>query len=87
MDKTKQALRQIINENFLFGQGVDDLRDDDSFMEKGVIDSTGVLQLVSTLEREFGITIQEEELVPENFDSINRLAAFLAGKGCVHSQS
>jgi acyl carrier protein len=56
------------------------LGDGDSLIDAGLIDSTGVLELVGFLEQEFGIDVADEDLVPENLDSIARLAAFIDRK-------
>ncbi|WP_456387824.1 acyl carrier protein [Desulfolithobacter sp.] len=80
MADTVQKIRQFIFDNFLFDASEDDLDNDDSFLEQGVIDSTGVLELVEWLEETFEITIEDEELVPENLDSVNLLARFIAQK-------
>jgi acyl carrier protein len=79
MVDTAATLREFIRENFLFGQETP-VSDDDSFLELGIIDSTGVLELVAFLEQEHRIRIADEELVPENLDSINRLLRFLEAK-------
>ncbi|MEA2108164.1 MAG: acyl carrier protein [Pseudomonadota bacterium] len=76
----KSKIRDFIVENFLFGSA-DELNDDSSFLDGGIIDSTGVLELVEFLEEDFSISIDDEELVPENLDSINNVAAFLKNKG------
>jgi len=76
----KSKIRDFIVENFLFGSS-DELNDDSSFLDGGIIDSTGVLELVEFLEEDFSISIDDEELVPENLDSINNVAAFLKIKG------
>jgi acyl carrier protein len=75
----KQELCKFIVDNYLYDHRVD-FSDDDSFQEKGIIDSTGVLELVSFLEKSYGVRIEDDELVPENLDSINRLLRFLDGK-------
>ncbi len=75
-----QTIRHFVVENFLFGQGGDRLGDRDSFLEKGIIDSTGVLELVTFLEKQFQIKILDEELVPDNLDSLEKLAQFVAAK-------
>jgi acyl carrier protein len=75
-----QQIRSFIFENFLFGADESSLGNDDSFLEQGVIDSTGVLELVNWLEETFGMKVQDEELVPENLDSVNKLSAFIAHK-------
>ena len=69
-------LRQFVIDNFLFGQQVD-FRDDDSFLESGIIDSTGILELVMFLEEGLGIKVQDSDLVPDNLDSIEKLSAFV----------
>ena len=76
----KQKIRTFIFENFLFDAEEGDLLNDSSFLDQGIIDSTGVLELVTYLEEEFDITIEDEELIPENLDSINNVNAFLETK-------
>lgn len=80
MSTTVDAIRAFIFENFLFDVNNNGLQNDDSLLAKGIIDSTGVLELVEWLEDKFGITVEDEELVPENLDSVNYLAAFIARK-------
>lgn len=72
-------VRQFIIENFLFGE-MDGLNDDTSFLESGIIDSTGVLELVSFLEEKFGIKVGDEELIPENLDCIANVVNYLGKK-------
>lgn len=73
-------IRHFIVENFLFGKEDEPLTATESLLDRGVIDSTGVLELVGFLESTYGITIQDDELVPENLDSIERLVAFVRTK-------
>ena len=73
------ALRAFIAENFLFRADAD-ISDDQSLLESGVIDSTGVLELIAFLEATYGISIADEEIVPENLDSIDSMACYLARK-------
>ena len=80
MQPIHQELRRFIVDNFLFGQQNGHLSNDDSFLEKGIIDSTGILELVAFLESTYGIKIEDEELVPDNLDSISKLEQFLARK-------
>ncbi|MBW1671829.1 MAG: acyl carrier protein [Deltaproteobacteria bacterium] len=70
-------IRQFIIDNFLMGQDSDSLKDDNSFLEEGVIDSTGVLELVGFLEENYEIKVEDEELIPENLDSIKNICAYL----------
>ena len=72
-------IRDFVVKNFLFGKG-DDLRDDESLLENGVIDSTGVLELVSYLQEHFELRIEDEEIVPANLDSIRNLVEFVGRK-------
>jgi acyl carrier protein len=76
----EHLLREFINDNFLFGQGTDGLTREDSFLEQGIIDSTGVLELVTFIEDRFVIKIADSELVPENLDSIDSLERFIERK-------
>lgn len=79
MESFQQELRSFVVSNFLFGKdGM--LNDDDSFMEKGIIDSTGILELLSFLEQKYGIRVDDHEIVPENLDSINLLVKFVQTK-------
>ena len=75
-----QELRQFVLDSYLFGQSSIELKDDDSFLEKAIIDSTGVLELVAFLEDKYQIKIEDEEVIPKNFDSINNLLRFLENK-------
>jgi acyl carrier protein len=79
MSEFKDTIRTFVVENFLFGNN-ENLEDSTSFLEEGIIDSTGILELVSFLEEEFSITVQDEDLVPENLDSINNATAYLQSK-------
>ena len=79
MSELKTTIKEFIIENFLFGNA-EGLEDNTSFLEEGIIDSTGVLELVTFLEEEFSIQVEDEELIPENLDSINNLIGFLGKK-------
>jgi len=76
----ERDIRKYIVDAFLFGEGGDRFTDDDSLLEQGIIDSTGVLELVSFLSETFGIQVEDNELVAENFDSVNRLSAYVQRK-------
>lgn len=73
------TVRQFIIENFLFGDELK-LEDDMSFLENGIIDSTGILELIAFLEETYNIKVEDEELIPENLDSLNNVAAFIETK-------
>ena len=72
-------VHDFIVENFLFGDG-EQLKEDTSFFENGIIDSTGILELISFLEETYSVTIQDDELVPEHFDNLNRISQYLEKK-------
>jgi acyl carrier protein len=76
----ERELRQYVIDNFLFGQGGSELKNDDSFMERGIVDSTGVLELVAFLEEQFQVKVEDEDLIPANLDSINNLLLYLKKK-------
>lgn len=75
----KQQIRQFIIDEFLFGQE-DSLRDDVSLLGAGILDSMGVLQILFHLEETYGIQVEDQEVVPENIDSIDNLTAFVTRK-------
>ena len=70
-------LRQFVTDNFMFGKPDKRVDDDDSFLELGIIDSTGVMELVAFLEGRYGIKLQDADLIPDNLDSINKVARFV----------
>jgi acyl carrier protein len=77
MQQIRRELRRFVIDNFLLGQEDVALTDDTSFLDLGIIDSTGVLELVSFLERRYALKLDDEDLVPENLDSIDNLVGFL----------
>jgi acyl carrier protein len=79
MKQIAARIRHFIVENFLFGND-ENLTDETSFLDDGIIDSTGVLELVAYIEENFSIKIKDDELVPENLDSIGNIARFIEGK-------
>jgi acyl carrier protein len=72
----RDRVRRFISDSFL----IDEFADDDSFLAAGIIDSLGVMQLVSFLESEFGIQVAEAELVPDNLDSVAKVTGYLSRK-------
>lgn len=76
----QKAVRGFIVENFLFGVEDDDLTDQASFLETGIIDSTGILELVTFVETEYDIKVEDEEMLPENLDSLENISAFVIRK-------
>jgi acyl carrier protein len=75
----KTEVKKFILANLLFGAGAD-LKDDSSFLDSGTVDSTGVLEIIMFLEETYDIKIEPEETIPENLDSIDRIADFLTRK-------
>ena len=76
----EQNIREFIVSNFLFGVDDGSLKREDSFLQNGVIDSTGVLELVGFLEQSYKIEVGDHELVPVNLDSIQNVAAYVSRK-------
>ena len=79
MNDYKERLKDFIVDNFLFGDG-DKLAIETPLFEKGIIDSTGVLELIAFIEENFNVTVTDEELVQENFSSLNAIDSFLKSK-------
>jgi acyl carrier protein len=77
----KQQLRSYVLETFMYGASPDQLDDDVSLLDTGIIDSTSVLELVLYLEQQYGVSVDASELTPANLESINRIEAFLLRKG------
>ena len=75
-----KEIRSFIVANFLFGEEGNGFADDQSFLESGIIDSTGLLELVSFIEQKYGITIGDREMVPENLDSLRNVSQLVARK-------
>ena len=75
----QRAIRDYIKENILFGDG-EKLDDNVSFQESGILDSTGFLELITFVEQQFGVDIGDDELVPENFDTLKKMATFVEQK-------
>lgn len=76
-----KEVREFIISNFLFDdRDTQVLRDDTSLLDSGIIDSTGVLELIMFLEEKYGLRIEPDEITPENLDSINRVVGFLTHK-------
>ncbi|MEZ4600277.1 MAG: acyl carrier protein [Syntrophotaleaceae bacterium] len=79
MSDIKQKIRTYIVENYLFGDD-EGLEDNTSFLEEGIVDSTGILELIGYISDEFEIHVEDEELVPENLDSLNNVTAYIGRK-------
>lgn len=76
----KETVKGYIVENFLFGNEAEPIMDDDSFIERGIIDSTGIMELIEFVEKSYDISLDDKELIPENLDSLNNLSRFIISK-------
>jgi acyl carrier protein len=76
----KATIRGFIIEHYLKEKQDKTITDDGSFLDEGIIDSVGVLELVAFLEEAFGLRVEDEELVPENLDSVERLVTYVGSK-------
>ncbi|MBD3344247.1 MAG: acyl carrier protein [Chitinivibrionales bacterium] len=72
-------VKQFIVDNFLFGDD-SKLQNDTSFLESGIIDSTGILEVITFLEETYDIKVEDEEMLPENLDSLNNISTFVTKK-------
>lgn len=77
---SEAKIKNYILENYLFTDDQSALDSNDSFLNKGILDSTGILEVIYFLEDEFGIKIADEEMVPENLDSVKNIVDFLQRK-------
>jgi len=73
-------VREYILDNYLFTDDQNALSSDESFLDKGIIDSTGILEVIMFLEEEFGIKVEDEEMIPENLDSVKNIVAYVNRK-------
>jgi acyl carrier protein len=76
----EQKIRDYILENYLFTDDQSVLNNNDSFLDKGIIDSTGILEVIYFIEEEFAIRVNDEDMIPENLDSINNIVTFIEQK-------
>jgi acyl carrier protein len=76
----KTQVREFITDNFMLGRDAGDLKDSGSLLEMNIIDSTGVLELVGFIEETFEITIEDDELIPENLDSLDKIENYIKRK-------
>jgi acyl carrier protein len=79
-EQIRSDLRQFILANFLFNDTSRAPHDDDALVDEGIIDSTGILELIEFLESRFDITVSESETIPQNLGSISSLTRFVASK-------
>jgi len=80
---TRTEIKEFIVENFMMGMNPEELTDSSSLLELGIIDSTGVLELVQFLEEKYGIQVEDADLTPDNLDSLDNLVGYLNRKKSV----
>ena len=80
MKNVEETIRTFIAEEILFSGNGYGYPDDASFLEEGIVDSMGIMELVMFVEETFAVTVDDEELVPDNFDSVSKLAAYIRRK-------
>jgi acyl carrier protein len=80
MEDIKKLIIAFIQENFIAGRSTAELGMDDSLLDSGIIDSTGILELVLFIEENFSIKIEDEEIIPENLDTISNMLSFIEKK-------
>jgi len=76
----EDTIRLYVLENYMFTNDQSELSNDDSFLEKGILDSTGILEIINLLEDSFDITVEDDEMVPENLDSVSNILRFIERK-------
>ncbi len=77
---TRQIIREFIRQSFIKENRKNNFHDDVSFIDNGIIDSVGVLELVAFIEETFGFRMEDEELIPENLDSVDKLVIYVNSK-------
>lgn len=80
MRDIKRTVRDYIAENLMMGGNADEIEDSASFLGIGVLDSTGVVELVAFLEATFGIKVLDKEMIPENLDSLDNIERYITSK-------
>jgi acyl carrier protein len=87
MHQFKGQIRDFIGKNILFSENGFPYGDDVSFLQQGIIDSLGVMDLVAFVESDLGVKVDPEDITPENFDSVDRLSAYVARKSALGAVS
>jgi acyl carrier protein len=83
----ESRVRQFLLENYLFSTDEAALANSDSLLEKGIVDSTGMMELINFIEEGFGVGVADAEMVPENLDSVNAIVAFITAKHAARVRS
>lgn len=79
-DSLHDTIRRFILENFLFTDDVSQLALEDSLLGRGIVDSTGMLEIILFIEEQLGVKVADEDMVPENLDSVSRIAAYVTAR-------
>ena len=75
-----ETIRQFILENYRFTDDTSQLALDDSLLGRGIVDSTGMLEIIMFIEEQLGVKVRDEDMIPENLDSVNRIAAYVTSR-------
>jgi acyl carrier protein len=79
-DSLRNEIRDFILENYLFTNDASSIDLDDSLLDRGIVDSTGMLEIIFFIEERLGIKVRDEELIPDNLDSVNKIAQFVEAR-------
>jgi acyl carrier protein len=79
-DSLRDRIQKFILENYLFTSDRSALGLDDSLLGRGIVDSTGMLEIIMFIEEQLGVTVKDEDMIPENLDSVSRIAAFVESR-------
>jgi acyl carrier protein len=79
-DALQDQIRTFILENYLFTNDATALGLEDSLLGRGIVDSTGMLEIIFFIEEQLGVKVKDEEMIPDNLDSVNKIAAFVSSK-------
>ena len=79
-DDLRHQIRDFILENYLFTSDTSQLGLDDSLLGRGIVDSTGMLEIIFFIEEQLGVKVKDEEMIPDNLDGVNKIASFVISK-------
>jgi acyl carrier protein len=79
-DALQDQIRNFILENYLFTNDASALGLEDSLLGRGIVDSTGMLEIIFFIEEQLGVKVKDEEMIPDNLDSVSKIAAFVSSK-------
>jgi acyl carrier protein len=79
-DSLRTSIRDFILENYLFTTDANAIALDDSLLGRGIVDSTGMLEIIFFIEEKLGVKVKDEEMIPENLDSVNKIALFVEAR-------